>query len=83
MASSSLSPNPARDLISKSIDKVRDTDVPAPWPAECAECDAVPCDRADAERHRSRTEHELVVVQATDHDMDLLAVIDAYRRPVN
>jgi hypothetical protein len=71
MASSSLTLNPSRSLISKSIYKVRDTDLPAPWPATCVECDLVLADREAAERHRDQTEHEDVVVPATDHDMQM------------
>jgi hypothetical protein len=46
-----------RSLISKPIDNIRDTDVPAPWPATCAVCDAVLSNREAAERHRKLTEH--------------------------
>ena len=76
-------PSPLRNHISKPIDQVHVTDLPAPWPAECCECDAVHVDRAHAERHREQSEHGDVMVWATDRDMDLLAIMDAYRRPVN
>jgi hypothetical protein len=76
MASSSLTPNLSRGLISKPIDKVRDTDVPAPWPAECVECDAVLGGREEAQQHQHLTEHEDVNVIATDEDLANLELIE-------
>jgi hypothetical protein len=63
--------------VSKSIDEIRDTDVPSPWPAECAECDVILRNRREAEAHRAATEHEDVVVPATERDRELGAIRDA------
>jgi hypothetical protein len=59
--------------VSKSIDKIRDTDVPAPWPAECAECRVILRNREEAEAHRVVTEHDIVVVPETEHDRAMLS----------
>jgi len=60
-----------RGFISKHIDKVRDTDVPAPWPAQCALCDVVLASSEEARRHFHLTEcaHEQVLVLETDEDL--------------
>jgi len=74
-----------RAIISKPIDKVRDTDVPAPWPAQCALCDLVLASSEEARRHRDLTEdedtgaHELVLVLETDEDLNRRELIEAMR----
>jgi hypothetical protein len=71
--------SPSRDFISKPIDDVHDTDVPAPWPAECALSDLVLTSRDEAERHREHSGRGDVMVQATDRDLEL----DELMRAVN
>jgi len=66
-----------RCTISKRIDKLSDTDLPAPWPAACCECDATLANRAEALRHHRLTEHEDVLVTETDRDVELRELSEA------
>ena len=65
-----------RAIISKPIDKVRDTD----WPAECWLCDLALASSEEARLHREQTEcedtgaHEQVLVLQTDRDVELDAI---------